>query len=72
MDDEYEDSYEFEDSEEQVQDINGVCNALKAAWKLLPTHPLANLLDVVLPSSVSEMSDDEIIEALDEFIHQNQ
>lgn len=70
MDDEYEDDYDYDDVQVE-QDINGVCNALKASWRLLPTTTLANLLDIALPSTLGEMSDQEIIEALDEFIHQN-
>ena len=71
MDDEYEDDYDYDDVQVE-QDINGVCNALKASWRLLPTTTLASLLDIALPSTLGEMSDQEIIEALDEFIHQNQ
>ena len=71
MDDEYESEFEYDEIEVE-QDIVGVCNALKASWRLLPTTTLANLLDIALPSTLGEMSDQEIIESLQEFIHQNQ
>lgn len=68
--DDYEEDYEFEE-DERVQDIAGVVTAIRTAWKLVPTLPLATFFDVSLPSTISNMEDYEIVEALEEFIHQN-
>lgn len=68
--DDYEDEFSYEE-EQRVQDVSGVVNVIKTAWKLVPTLPLAKFFDISLPSNIAEMEDYEIIEALEEFIHQN-
>lgn len=65
--------YEVYGHEEgEKQDVEGVCRRLKMAWKLIPEQTLAEVLEITLPSSITELTDIEIMEALDEFIHQNQ
>jgi hypothetical protein len=70
-DDEFDD-FEFSDEEHEEQNVTGVCGTLKMAWKLAPKLTLAEFLDLALPSALYELTDYEIIESLEEFIHQNQ
>jgi hypothetical protein len=69
----YDDEQDYElEEEHEVQDVIGVCNTIRVAWKLTPRLTLSEFFDVALPTSFTEMTDRELIEALEEFIHQNQ
>lgn len=79
MDDFDENDLESEDYDDYLDDIglssqnvSGVCTALAAAWNCVPELPLHLFLERALPSSFSELSDEEIIQLLKEFTHQNQ
>lgn len=54
------------------QDIDGTVEALRAAWKCVPHLSMAELLDEVTPMPFVEMTNEELIESLNEFVHQNQ
>ncbi len=72
---ENEDDYDFEVEDsvaKSEQDIDGICSALRRAWKLLPDNSLAEVFDITLPSSIHELTGEEIQEYLEEFIHQNE
>lgn len=68
MPDNYEDNLE----EVEYQDIGGTMAALEAAWRCVPEASLSELIDSVTPMPFCELSNAELIEALNEFIHQNQ
>ena len=53
-------------------DIDGVVEALREAWKCVPDMSLSELLDTVTPEPFCEMNSEELIESLNEFILQNQ
>lgn len=57
--------------EYDVQDINGTVEAIREAWNCVPEMSLGELLDTVTPMPFVEMTNQEIIESLNEFIHQN-
>jgi hypothetical protein len=59
------------DTEYEDIDIDATVEALRAAWKCVPDATLSELLDIVTPMPFVEMKNDEIIESLNEFIHQN-
>lgn len=58
--------------EQEYQDIDGTVEAIRAAWKCVPEMSLSELLDTVTPLPFVEMSNSELIDTLNEFIHQNQ
>lgn len=64
-----EDNYE---DESEFIDIDATILALRAAWKLMPDVSLSQLLDTVTTMPFVEMSNSELIEELNNFIHQNQ
>ncbi len=67
------DDREFDQLEEQDYiDIDATVEALRAAWKCVPTFSLSQLLDEVTPMPFCELRNDELIDALNEFILQNQ
>lgn len=59
------------DAEYEDIDIDATIEALRAAWKCVPDATLSELLDIVTPMPFVEMKNEEIIESLNEFIHQN-
>lgn len=60
----------IEDESEYI-DIDGTVEAVRAAWRCMPDVGLSELLDAVTPMPFCELSNSELIEALNEFIHQN-
>ena len=58
------------DTEYEDIDIDATIEALRAAWKCVPDATLSELLDLVTPMPFVEMKNEEIIESLNEFIHQ--
>lgn len=52
-------------------DIDATVEAIRAAWKCVPDASLSELLDLATPMPFVEMKNEEIIEALNEFILQN-
>ena len=70
-DDEYDD-WEVDDTPTETHDVRGVCAALKDAWLIVPHLSFGDLLSVAIPTALNELSSQEIIETLEEFIHQNQ
>lgn len=65
------DNYEF-DNDNGYVDIDGTVEALRAAWKCVPEMSLSELLDTVSQMPFCELSNQELIEQLNEFILQNQ
>lgn len=53
-------------------DIDATVEALREAWKCAPDISLSQLLDTATPMPFCEMKNIELIEALNEFILQNQ
>lgn len=64
---------EYNDIEKEYDpiDIDGTVEAIRSAWKCVPDISLSELLDTVTPMPFVEMTNQELIEALNEFIHQN-
>lgn len=52
-------------------DIEGTVEALKEAWKCAPDASLSELLDMVTPMPFCELTNEELIHELNEFILQN-
>ena len=65
MEDNYEDETEY-------IDIDGTVEAIRTAWKLMPDVSLSQLLDTVTSMPFVEMSNADLIEELNHWIHQNQ
>lgn len=65
-------SYQDIEREYDPADIDGTVEALREAWKCAPDISLSELLDSVTPMPFVEMSNAELLESLNEFIHQNQ
>ena len=63
-----EDNYE---EESEYIDIDGTIEALREAWKLVPDISLSQLLDTVTTMPFVEMSNSDLIQELNTFIHQN-
>lgn len=59
------------DQEYDPIDIDATVEALREAWKCMPSVSLSELLDTVTPLPFVEMTNSELIETLNEFIHQN-
>jgi hypothetical protein len=59
------------DQEYDPVDIDATVEALREAWKCMPDMSLSELLDTVTPLPFVEMTNSELIETLNEFIHQN-
>lgn len=53
-------------------DVDATIEALREAWRLVPDMGLSQLLDSVTPMPFCELTNEELIEALNEFILQNQ
>ena len=62
--------YDIEQEYEDI-DIDATVEAIRDAWKCVPDATLSELLDIVTPLPFVEMKNSEIIEALNEFTHQN-
>lgn len=64
---------EYNDIEKEYDpiDIDGTVEAIRAAWKCVPDVSLSELLDTVTPMPFVEMTNQELNESLNEFIHQN-
>lgn len=58
--------------EDSYIDIDATIEAIREAWKLVPDMQLWEVLDEVTPMSFVEMTNSDLIEALNEFILQNQ
>ena len=65
MEDNYEDETEY-------IDIDGTVEAIRTAWKLMPDVSLSQLLDTVTSMPFVEMSNADLIEEVNHWIHQNQ
>lgn len=59
------------DQEYDPVDIDATVEALREAWKCIPSVSLSELLDTITPLPFVEMTNSELIETLNEFIHQN-
>lgn len=64
---------EFDEIEREIDfpDIEATIEAIRAAWECVPDASLSELLDSVTPMPFVELSNAELIECLNEFIHQN-
>lgn len=65
MEDNYEDETEY-------IDIDGTVEAIRTAWKLMPDVSLSQLLDTVTSMPFVEMSNADLVDELNHWIHQNQ
>lgn len=65
---------QFDNIEDEFDDIDidATVEAIREAWKCVPSMSLSQLLDEVTPMPFCEMKNQEIIESLNEFILQNQ
>ena len=65
-----EDEFEFEEETNNMpMDIDAVCGAFKQAWKTVPDQALGFALDHVFNGyDLKELSPEEIVEMLDEFV----
>lgn len=52
-------------------DIDATVEALREAWKCAPDASLYELLDLVTSMPFMELSNEELLHELNEFIHQN-
>jgi hypothetical protein len=59
------------DEEYDDIDIEKTIAALHAAWKCVPEFSLSELLDTVTQMPFCELTNAELIDALNEFVHQN-
>ena len=59
------------DVEYDPQDIDGTVEAIRAAWRCAPDMSLSQLLDEVTPMPFCEMTNEEIIAELNDFVLQN-
>ena len=59
------------EKESDIQDIDATVEAIRVAWKCVPTADLSELLDSIMPAPMCEMTNQEILDALNEFIMQN-
>jgi hypothetical protein len=64
-------TYDSNEEEFNPIDIDATVEALREAWKIYPDISLSQLIDTVTPMPFTEMSNEELIEALNEFILQN-
>jgi hypothetical protein len=62
----------LEEIEDIPADISATIAALETAWRCLPDMSLAELLDTILPAPMYDLTNAELVEVLNEFIHQNQ
>jgi hypothetical protein len=53
-------------------DIDATVEAIREAWRCVPDVSLSELLDMVTPMPFVELTNHELIESFNEFIHQNQ
>jgi len=63
---------EWDEDHNEDQNVVDFCQRLKEAWRLCPRFTLGEFLDLAVPASIYETSADEMVELLEEFIHQNQ
>lgn len=61
---------DYEDRNEFI-DIDATVEALREAWKLMPHAELSEVLDTIAPMPFVELSNAELIENFNSFIHQN-
>jgi hypothetical protein len=62
---------ELDRNEWEEQDVDRVVEALRAAWKTVPSCTLSEVLDAATPAPFCDLSSDELVEALNEFTLQN-
>lgn len=62
---------EWDEDEGEYIDIDATIEAVRAAWKCVPDVNLSELLDLVTTMPFVELSNAELIEELNQFIHQN-
>lgn len=67
----YEDSLLEELDDSDYIDIDGTVEAIREAWKCVPDVSLSQLLDTATSMPFCEMKNSELIEELNNFIHQN-
>lgn len=63
---------DWDDMDYQEIDIPLTIGALDAAWKCVPHVTLSELLDMATPAPFAMMTNEELVEALNEFTLQNQ
>lgn len=63
---------DFDYEEREPVDIDATVEALREAWKLMPSASLYEVLDTTTHMPFMELSNQELINAINEFIHQNQ
>lgn len=58
-------------AEPEYIDVDATIEALREAWKCAPNCTLSELLDEVTPMPFCELTNDELIQSLNEYILQN-
>lgn len=61
-----------EDVQPEYIDIDATVETIRAAWKCVPDLTLSEMLDIATPAPFCVMTNEELIQALNEFILQNQ
>ncbi len=64
-----EDNY---DEDRDYIDVDATVEAIREAWKLVPHFSLSEVLDNATTAPFCELSNTELINELNNFIHQNQ
>jgi len=57
---------------EDYNDIDAVVEAIREAWKCVPTFSLGRMLDEATSAPFYDLTSDELVAELNEFILQNQ
>lgn len=70
MNNDYNDILDELDDTEYI-DIDATIEAIREAWKCVPDISLSQLLDTATSMPFCEMKNSELIEELNQFIHQN-
>lgn len=63
----------MDDDYREPVDIRKFCRALEQAWNLVPEAQLGELLETVFNGySLDELSNEDMVDMLHEYIHQNE
>lgn len=65
------DNFNIEEEADYI-DVDATVEAIRAAWKCIPTVSLSELLDTATSAPFVELTNEEFIHELNEFILQNQ
>ena len=65
------DDYEIREEFRGDFDADTICDLIKEVWKTMPYLSLYEVLDRAIAANLEDVSSDEMIELLQEYIHQN-